>query len=65
MGLLQAVVVTDPAIVAEALGKDHNLEIEKSVDSVYSKFNIVGPVWQTGMLATHGYIRNAACRYQW
>jgi hypothetical protein len=33
------VVVTDPYLVAEVLGKD--TEIEKSVEAVYSKFNVV------------------------
>lgn len=37
--LAQAVVVTDPYLIAEVLGKD--TEIEKSVEGVYSKFNMV------------------------
>ncbi len=36
----QAVVVTDPYLVSEVLGKDR--EIEKSIEGVYSKFNVVG-----------------------
>lgn len=36
---MQAVVVTDPYLVAEVLGKD--TEIEKSIEGVYSKFNVV------------------------
>ncbi|KAK9905036.1 hypothetical protein WJX75_008344 [Coccomyxa subellipsoidea] len=34
-----AVVVTDPYLVAEVLGKD--TEIEKSIEGVYSKFNVL------------------------
>ncbi len=37
---LQAVVVTDPYLVSEVLGKE--TEIEKSIEGVYSKFNVVG-----------------------
>ena len=36
---MQAVVVTDPYLIAEILGK--NTEIEKSIAGVYSKFNVV------------------------
>ena len=36
---MQAVVVTDPQLIAEVLGKD--TEVEKSVEGVYSHFNIV------------------------
>lgn len=35
----QAVVVSDPNLIAEVLGKD--TEIGKSIESVYSKFNVV------------------------
>ena len=39
---VQAVVLTDPVLIAEALGKaGAGLELEKSVETVYSKFNIV------------------------
>ena len=48
--MLQAVVVTDPGLAADVLGKGQSkLEVEKSVDSVYSKFNIVG-AWCTYVL---------------
>ena len=41
---MQAVVLTDPVLIAEALGKaGAGLELEKSVETVYSKFNIVRP----------------------
>jgi hypothetical protein len=36
---MQAVVVTDPYLVSEILGKE--TEIEKSIEDVYSKFNVV------------------------
>jgi hypothetical protein len=36
---VQAVVVTDPYLVSEVLGKE--TEIEKSIEGVYSKFNVV------------------------
>lgn len=36
---MQAVIVTDPYLIADVLGK--NTEIEKSVATVYSKFNVV------------------------
>ena len=36
-------VVTDPYLIAEVLGKD--TEIEKSVEGVYSKFNMVRQAW--------------------
>ena len=39
VGAMQAVVVTDPYLIAEILGK--NTEIEKSIVGVYSKFNVV------------------------
>jgi hypothetical protein len=38
-GPLQAVVVTDPYLVSDVLNKD--VEIEKSIEGVYSKFNVV------------------------
>lgn len=37
----QAVVVTDPFLVAHVL--DRSNEVEKSIDTVYSKFNVVSP----------------------
>lgn len=39
--LAQAVVVTDPYLVSEVLSKE--TEIEKSIEGVYSKFNVVSP----------------------
>lgn len=36
---MQAVVVTDPYLIAEVLGKE--TETEKSIEGVYSKFNVV------------------------
>ena len=42
LGPIQAVVVTDPVLIGEALGKNAaRLELEKSVDLVYRHFNIV------------------------
>lgn len=38
---MQAVVVTDPYLVSEVLSKE--TEIEKSIEGVYSKFNVVSP----------------------
>ena len=38
--MLQAIVVTDPYLVSEVLGKE--TEVEKSIEGVYSKFNVVG-----------------------
>ena len=39
--LAQAVVVTDPYLISDVLSKE--TEIEKSIEGVYSKFNVVSP----------------------
>ena len=36
---MQVIVVTDPYVVSDVLGKE--TEIEKSIEGVYSKFNVV------------------------
>ena len=36
---LQAVVVTDPYMIQDVLGRTN--EVDKSVETVYSKFNVV------------------------
>ena len=43
--VVQAVVVTDPFLIADVLGRSN--EVEKSVETVYSKFNVVGPALLT------------------
>jgi len=39
LGDAQAVVITDPYLVSEVLGKE--TEIEKSIEGLYGKFNVV------------------------